>query len=158
MTKNAKPIKASDIAKTAKKSVYPEPFAAMMNGRIKRKLGDHFGLLNFGINLTELAPSAMSALKHQHLTQDEFIYILSGTPSLVYGDEEHRMAPGDCFGFKCGNGIAHHLVNNSDATVVYLEIGDRSPDDQVDYPDDDLSAKINDDGLWYFLHKDKTPY
>lgn len=96
----------------------------MMEGREKRKLGDHFGLTNFGINLTKLNPGAISALNHHHLKQDEFIYILSGTATLVFGNVEYLMQTGDCFGFKKEQNIGHHLVNNSEELVVYLEIGD----------------------------------
>ena len=54
-------------------SSYPPLFAARMGGREKRPLGNLFGLENFGVNLTRLAPGAISALRHAHLTQDEFI-------------------------------------------------------------------------------------
>jgi hypothetical protein len=37
---------------------YPEPFASRMAGRDKRSLGDLFGLTNFGVNITRLAPAA----------------------------------------------------------------------------------------------------
>ena len=37
---------------------YPEPFAARMAARDKRPLGDLFGLTNFGVNITRLAPTA----------------------------------------------------------------------------------------------------
>ena len=57
---------------------YPEPFASRMKGREKRQLGDVFGLANFGVNLTRLASGAVSALRHAHSKQDEFIYILKG--------------------------------------------------------------------------------
>jgi len=153
-----KPIAANNIEEQAVKSIYPAPFSTMMAGRIKRKLGDHFGLSNFGINLTELKPGAVSALKHHHLTQDEFIYLLKGTPTLVFGRESFLMTPGDCFGFKKGEKIGHQLVNNSNESVIYLEIGDRSPSDQVEYPDNDLCAQFNKDGSWSFTHKDGTPY
>jgi uncharacterized cupin superfamily protein len=153
-----KPIQATHISATNTQSLYPEPFASMMSGRIKRKLGDFFGLTNFGINLTELSPGAMSALKHHHLKQDEFIYVLSGNPTLVYGDDEFLMSPGECFGFKKGNGIGHHLVNHSDSPVVYLEIGDRTVEEMAEYPDNDLIAKSDKDGAWVFLHKDGRPY
>ncbi len=35
-------------------SNYPEPFASRMSGRVKRPLGDIFGLKNFEVNLTSL--------------------------------------------------------------------------------------------------------
>lgn len=155
---NIDPINAETIAENKSKSLYPEPFASMVKGRSKRKLGDHFGLANFGVNLTKLSPGSISALKHYHSKQDEFIYILSGTPTLIYGDNQYLMAPGDCIGFKSNNGIAHQLVNKSDSEVVYLEVGDRISGDGVQYPDDDLSFVSKNDGTWLVLHKDGTPY
>ena len=58
-----------------KPSNYPEPFASQMQGREKRPLGDLFGLTNFGVNLTTLAPAVVSSLRHAHTAQDELIYI-----------------------------------------------------------------------------------
>jgi uncharacterized cupin superfamily protein len=153
-----KPINAEAIAANLGKSTYPPPFTSMMEGRIKRKLGDHFGLENFGVNLTTLSPGAMSALKHRHKKQDEFVYILSGAPTLIHAEMEYTMRPGECFGFRCNNGMAHHLVNRSDEDVVYLEIGDRTKGDEVEYPDADLRAVSQEDGSWVFLHKDGAPY
>lgn len=153
-----KPIRAEDVLITSKKSLYPEPFASLMNGRSKRKLGDHFDLTNFGVNLTELSPGAMSALKHMHSKQDEFIFILSGTPTLVCGDEEYVLEPGECYGFKSDSGAAHHLINKSENFATYLEIGDRRPEDTVVYPENDLRANFQEDGAWVFLHKDGSIY
>jgi uncharacterized cupin superfamily protein len=153
-----KPIAAMAIPERKVKSIYPAPFAELMQGRSKRRLGDHFGLTNFGVNLTEIAPGGMSALKHCHQTQDEFIYILSGMATLVLGDDEFPMVPGDCIGLPAGSGLGHHLLNRSQETVVYLEVGDRSADDNVDYPDDDLQAVSQPGGGWQFLHKDGKPY
>src|SRR6266849_10177441 len=76
-------IKALDAAPRTKPSNYPEPFASRMAGREKRPLGDLFGLSNFGVNLTRLSPGAVSALRHAHSKQDEFIYVLAGHPILV---------------------------------------------------------------------------
>lgn len=82
---------------------------------------------NFGVNLTRLAPGAASSLRHAHRTQDEFVYILSGEPTLLTDAGETPLAPGMCAGFAAGTGDAHCLVNRSARDVVYLEIGDRSP-------------------------------
>lgn len=62
-----------------------------------------------------------------------------------------------CAGFKGGSGDAHHLVNETDQDVLYLEIGDRTDGDAVTYPDDDL-AVITVDGRRRMAHKDGTPY
>lgn len=138
-------------------SNYPEPFASRMAGRQKRPLGDLFGLTNFGANLTHLAPGAVSALRHAHSRQDEFIYILQGHPTLHTDAGRTPLAPGDCAGFAAGSGDGHCLVNETAQEVVYLEVGDRTAGDEATYPDDDLQAVLL-DGQWHFAHKDGTPY
>jgi uncharacterized cupin superfamily protein len=150
-------IVAAEASARAKPSNYPEPFASRVAGRVKRPLGDLFGLTNFGVNLTRLAPGALSALRHAHLKQDEFVYILEGAPTLVTDAGRKRLKPGMCAGFKAGTRDAHHLVNETAEDVVYLEIGDRTPGDAATYPDDDIAAAVI-DGRWRFTRKDGTPY
>lgn len=148
---------ATDVAPRTRPSNYPEPFASRMAGREKRQLGDAFGLVNFGVNLTRLAPGAVSALRHAHTKQDEFVYILEGTPTLRTDEGETLLQPGMCAGFRAGTGNGHQLVNRSDSPVVYLEVGDRSAGDEASYPDDDIRAELV-DKAWRFFHKDGTPY
>lgn len=150
-------IVAAEAAPRTKPTNYPEPFASRMAGREKRPLGDVFELANFGVNLTRLAPGAVSALRHAHSRQDEFIYILSGRPILRTDVGETQLTPGMCAGFKAGSGDAHHLVNRTGEDVVYLEVGDRSAGDAGTYPDDDIQAVLV-EGKWRFAHKDGTPY
>lgn len=151
-------IAALDAPPRAKPSLYPEPFSARVAGREKRPLGDLFGLSNFGVNLTRLAPGASSALRHAHSKQDEFVYVLEGHPLLITDQGETPLAPGMCAGFKAGSGNGHQLVNRNASDVVYLEVGDRSAGDTVDYPDDDLQAVLGPNGKWQFARKDGTPY
>lgn len=150
-------IAARDVPPRSKPSIYPEPFASQMKGREKRQLGDFFGLTNFGVNLTRIAPGAVSALRHAHTKQDEFIYILQGAPALHTNEGLTRLAPGMCAGFKAGSDNAHHLVNDTAEEVLYLEVGDRTPGDEGSYPNDDICAKLI-EGKWQFTHKDGTPY
>lgn len=149
-------IVATEAAPRTKPSNYPEPFFSRMAKREKRPLGDVFGLKNFGVNLTRLAPGGESALLHRHSKQDEFVYVLEGTPTLVTDRGEVVLSPGMCAGFPAA-GLAHQLVNRTDTVVVYLEIGDRTPGDEGTYPTDDIAAKLTPDG-WTFTHKDGTPY
>lgn len=140
------------------RSNYPETFVSRLGGREKRPLGDPFGLIIFGVNLARLPPGAMSALRHAHTRQDEFVYILEGTPTLVTDSGETLLKPGMCAGFKAGTGDAHHLVNRSDSDVVYLEVGDRTLGDEASYPEDDIVAVKTIDGTRKFTRKDGTPY
>lgn len=138
------------VARTG--SNYPGGLKDKVAGRIKRVLGDPLGLKNFGVNLTTLKPGSWSALRHHHARQDEFVYIVSGHPTLVTDAGRTKMAPGQCAGFPAGDGDGHCLINETDADVVYLEIGDRTPGDSVVYPDEDLAAKSA--SSWSFTRKD----
>lgn len=150
-------IVAAEAPLRAKRSVYPEPFATQMEGRCKHPLGDLFGLVNFGVNLTRLRPGAVSSLRHAHSKQDEFVYILEGCPTL-HTDEGHTpLRPGMCAGFKAGTGDGHRLINESNEDVLYLEVGDRTPGDDGSYPDDDIQAQLV-NGAWVFTHKNGAPY
>ncbi len=161
MSADARPrtvaIAAESVPPRTKPSNYPEPFLTRMSGRQKRQLGEFFGLKNFGVNLTTLAPQGESALLHRHSKQDEFIYVLHGEPTLITQTEEIQLCPGMCAGFPA-QGDAHQLVNRTDRDVVYLEIGDRTPGDEGSYPNDDIQAALGPDGKWMFTHKDGRPY
>lgn len=155
---NTEPLCITDIPAAPRKTIYPAPFAAQVQGRTKRRVGDYFGLGNFGVNMTEIAPGSVSALLHKHAKQDEFIYIIAGTPTLMLDDKEYLLKPGDCCGFKAGSGVAHQLANKSQSMVVYLEVGDRSLGDVVEYPNDDLAVTQDANGAWVIAHKDGSPY
>src|SRR5215471_21106600 len=140
-------ITAAEAPVRAKASVYPEPFASRMVGREKRPLGDLFGLTNFGVNLTRLAPGAVSALRHAHTKQDEFVYTLQGHPTPHTDEGRTRLLPGMCVAFKTGTGNDHRLINETEEEVVYLEVGDRTAGHEGSYPDDDLRALMV-EGKW----------
>ncbi len=146
------PVAALDVPARKGATNYPEPFARRVAGRCKRKLGEYFALQNFGVNLTTLEPGAVSALAHHHLRQDEFVYVLDGELTLLLGEEEHLMRPGDCIGLPAGSGIAHQLINRSRQDATYLEIGDHTADDQACYPKDDLEVRLV-DGSWVFTRR-----
>lgn len=156
---------ATDVPKAAwvaadapgrRTSHYPPAFAQRVAGRVKRPLGELFGIASFGINLTTLEPGAQSSVKHRHTVQDEFVYVISGELVLVNDDAEIALAAGMCAGFPHGGG-AHRLLNRSDAPATCLEVGDRRPGDSAEYPDDDLVA-VKIDQEWRFSRKDGTPY
>jgi uncharacterized cupin superfamily protein len=151
-------IEAVSAPARAPMLTFPEPLASLLKGRARHPLGNQFGLTNFGVNFTCLPPGSMSAPRHFHSHQDEFVYILEGTPVLVTDAGETPLRPGMCAGFKAGSGNAHHLQNRGDSTVVYLEIGDRSAGDVVTYPDDDVQIVQAPDGRLQVVRKDGSPF
>lgn len=136
---------------------YPEPYRSRVAGRHRRRLGDHAGLKNFGVNLTRLDPGAESSMRHWHAKQDEFIYVLEGEPTLVTDAGRQKLRPGMAAGFSAGKADGHQLVNETKQPVVYLEIGDRTPGDSASYSDVDLAARMV-EGKFVFTHKDGSPF
>jgi uncharacterized cupin superfamily protein len=58
--------------------------------------------------------------------------------------------------FPAGTGDGHHFLNLTDKDAVFLVIGDRTPGDEVVYPDIDLELKAVPDGVKGFCRKDGT--
>ena len=137
---------------------YPDPYRADNQQRWYRRLGDHAGLKNYGVNLARIVPGGQSSHRHAHSRQDEFIYVLEGEVVLETNAGTEVLRPGMCAGFPAGTGNAHRFVNRSTSDVVLLVIGDRTGGDEVSYPDIDMHARLGDDGKYRFLHKNGKPY
>ncbi len=137
---------------------YPDPFRENVVSRSKRALGDAFGLSRYGVNLVDLSPGTWSSQRHWHTHEDEFIYVISGHLTLVTDDGEQVLTPGMVAGFPAGASNGHHLINKSEESASYLEIGDRNSEDEVFYPDIDLLYKVNDEGEHVFTNRDGVAY
>ena len=138
-------------------SSYPAPFDADCAGRERRRLGDVFGLTQFGVNLLRLPPGQWSSQRHWHHGEDEFVYVLEGEAVLITDAGEQVLGPGMAAGFKARVQDGHHLVNRSEQDVLVLEVGTRTDLEPADYPDIDLLMRIV-EGEERFVHKDGTPY
>jgi uncharacterized cupin superfamily protein len=146
-----------DIASVAKVkgTGYPSPFNAPCAERIRQRLGNAGGLKDFGVNLMHLPPGNWSSQRHWHTHEDEFVYILEGEVVLIEDAGETVLRAGDCAAFAKNTGNGHHMINRSDATAVFLEIGSRSREDLTTCSDIDMMSAAADGR---FVHKDGTRY
>ena len=113
--------------------IKPEKFA----GKHEAQLSKLVDVTQFGVNRVSLDPGSMSSLRHWHEGEDEFVYVLSGELTLIDDNGEHALSEGSFVGFPAGRANAHHLINKSSATAVFLAIGTRKIGDEVvHYPDD----------------------
>jgi uncharacterized cupin superfamily protein len=135
-------------------SRYPEPFNALCQDKIRRRLAKAAGLKHIGINLLELQPGAWSSQRHWHSQAEEFVYVIEGEVVLVAEGSEELLQAGECAAFRPGDANGHHLQNRSGELARVLEIGNGSmPDDETYYPDIDMRASASG-----YFHKDGTPY
>ena len=160
MTEDAKPgHPAFDPAVVSETNFtsYPEPHRAVNSMRYYRRLGDHAGLKNFGVNLTRIIPQGQSSYRHAHSRQDEFIYVLEGEVVLETNEGAQTLTAGMCAGFPAGTGDAHRFINRSALDAMLLVIGDRSSGDEITYPDVDMHAVLGPDGRYKFSTKSGEP-
>ena len=148
-----------DIARLAvdSRTNYPPPFDRVVAGRERKRIGNAAGLDQFGVNLTTLKAGASSSLRHWHEKEDELIYMLEGEVVLVEDAGGTVLRAGDAAGFKANRSDGHHLVNRTTHDAVYLELGTRSRQERVEYPDADLIVVRDEKGM-RFTRKNGDPY
>lgn len=142
---NAVPVKTG--------SIYPEPYASMMQGRSSLRLGDAGGLTQFGVNLVTLQPGALSSLRHWHLNEDEFVMVTAGECTLVTNAGETPMRAGECVAFPAGSPDGHHFQNRSAAPAVFLVVGTKALREVATYSDVDLRVEME-GGKARFTYRD----
>ena len=137
--------------------VYPEPFYSETEGYAGQRVGNAAGVTQFGVNRAVLPPGGRTALRHWHEEEDEFVIVLSGEVVLHEEEGETVLRAGDCAGFKAGAPNGHAIENRSGEPAVLFEIGSRSADETVHYPDVDLRLERR-DNVRRWVRKDGTPY
>jgi uncharacterized cupin superfamily protein len=134
-------------------SGYPGPYN-LGRGHIRwQAFSDAAGLTQFGANFEMLAPGARSSQTHWHETEDEFLYLIDGTLTVIEGETETQIHPGDACCWKAGNPVGHSLRNDSDQPATYIIVGTRNPADICHYPGIDLRAEPGG-----YVHLDGTPW
>jgi uncharacterized cupin superfamily protein len=137
---------------------YPEPFDRAVAGRWWRRLAPLAGLSRMGASHVVLDPGAWSSQRHWHDEEDELVVMLSGSAVLVegpVGEEPTRtlLGPGDVCGWAAGDGIAHHLVNESDAPCSFVAVSAGNKGGAGGYADIDMMFRAEG-----YFRKDGTPY
>jgi uncharacterized cupin superfamily protein len=95
----------------------------------------HFGFARIGLHHIRLAPGRRSSFPHAESAEDEFVYVIEGTPDFWRDGHLHRLAPGDAVGLPAGTGVSHTFLNNTESDVRLLVAGDRNiPDARILYP------------------------
>ncbi|HLY80736.1 MAG TPA: cupin domain-containing protein [Caulobacteraceae bacterium] len=108
--------------------------------------GEHFGLTRLGIHHERLPPGRRTSFPHAESAEQEFVYVLEGAPDVWLDGRLYRLGPGDAVGFPAGTGIAHSFLNNSDAEVRLLVVGERPKrENRIVYPRNPERRPLRDD-------------
>jgi uncharacterized cupin superfamily protein len=107
------------------------------------------GLTRVGASHDLLRPGRRSSWPHAEFDEEEFVFVVEGTPDAWIDGHLHRLAPGDGVGFPDRTGISHCFINNTQAPARLIVVGEASRSRSKGfYP---LHPKRNreiGDGLW----------
>lgn len=93
------------------------------------------GLTRIGIHHERLPPGRRTSYPHAESAEEEFVFVLEGTPDVWIDGHLHRLEPGDSVAFPAGTGICHSFLNNSAREVRLLVIGEPAkPENRIRYP------------------------
>jgi uncharacterized cupin superfamily protein len=93
------------------------------------------GLMRLGIHHERLLPGRRVSWPHAEADEEEFVYVIEGSPDLWLDGEITRLKPGDGVSFPAGTGIAHTFINNTEMDVRLLVVGEASRQrSRVHYP------------------------
>ncbi|TNC72992.1 cupin domain-containing protein [Rubellimicrobium roseum] len=98
-------------------------------------LGRRLGLTRIGIHHERLPPGRRTSFPHAESDEEEFVFVLEGTPDVWLDGVLHRLRPGDAVGLPAGTGVAHTFLNDTEEEVRLLVVGEASkPANRVIYP------------------------
>ena len=102
----------------------------------RKWLTSRTGARKLGCSIYRVPPGKTAFPFHKHFTNEEAIYILSGTGNMRLDDESVPVGPGD-FISMTPNGPSHQLINDGDADLEYLCMSTMIDPDITLFPDSD---------------------
>jgi len=104
--------------------------------RIKEAfIGDRVGSELLGASMSEVEPGNKLWPYHTHHANEEWLIVVSGTPTLRSPDGERVLREGDVACFRRGPEGAHQVSNRSDAPVRVLMLSTLLAPEIVEYLD-----------------------
>jgi uncharacterized cupin superfamily protein len=114
--------------------------------RNSTRLGAALGAARTGLSVYELPPGQAIGPYHFEDPDEEWLLVVSGTPTLRHPGGEEQLEPWDAVFFPAGPAGAHHVRNNSDSTARVAMFSSASPAGAVVYPDSEMVWMWTEDG------------
>jgi uncharacterized cupin superfamily protein len=118
-----------------------EPRPQLPDGfrRKSTRVGAALGAVRTGLSVYELPPGQAVSPYHYEEPGEEWLLVVSGTPTLRHPDGEEQLGAWDSVFFPAGPAGAHLVVNNSESAArVAMFSSSGEPVGAVVYPDSDL--------------------
>jgi uncharacterized cupin superfamily protein len=101
------------------------------------RLGKRLGATKIGMSLYELPPGQAICPYHFEWTDEEWLIVLAGRPTIRTPEGEQMLEPGDTVCFPAGPDGAHHTRNDTDETVRVALLSTKNEFGIAEYPDSD---------------------
>ncbi len=99
-------------------------------------ISNQIGAKKLSYNLTEVAPGRRAFPFHNHHTNEEFFFVITGNGVLRFGDQDLPVRSGDMIACPPGGPeVAHQLINTGDLELRYLALSTTIDTDVFQYPD-----------------------
>jgi uncharacterized cupin superfamily protein/RimJ/RimL family protein N-acetyltransferase len=98
-------------------------------------VGKKLGLQKIGIHIETILPGRRTSWPHAESTEEEFAFVLEGSPDAWVDGNLYPLKPGDFVAFPSGTGVTHTFLNNSKNVARMLVGGERpKKDNKIYYP------------------------
>ncbi|MGA3250142.1 MAG: cupin domain-containing protein [Paraburkholderia sp.] len=98
-------------------------------------LARKLGLQRIGIHHNRLPPGRRTSYPHAESAEEEFVFVIEGTPDVWIDGHLHPLKPGDSVAFPAGTGICHTFINNTEHDVRLLVVGETDKqENRIRYP------------------------
>jgi uncharacterized cupin superfamily protein len=103
----------------------------------ERRLRGALGAEKLGASLYELGPGERICPYHYEYAEEEWLLVVSGSPTLRTPSGERTLRAWDAVAFRRGPDGAHEVRNDTEETLVVLMLSTIEPVGVVVYPDSD---------------------
>jgi len=116
------------------------------------RVGKHIGAKQLGMSIYDLPPGQAICPYHFEWTDEEWLIVVAGRPTLRTPEGERTLEPGDTVCFPAGPDGAHHTRNDTSETVRVALLSTKSQIGVAEYPDSD-KVGVWADGTHYMLRR-----
>jgi uncharacterized cupin superfamily protein len=116
------------------------------------RLGPKLGASRIGMSVYDLPPGEAICPYHFEWTDEEWLLVVAGRPTLRTPEGERVLEPGDVVCFPAGPDGAHHVGNTGDEPARVAILSTKNEVGVAEYPDSD-KVGVWADGTHYMLRR-----
>jgi uncharacterized cupin superfamily protein len=123
-----------------------------------RRVGPVVGADRIGLTVYELPAGQGICPYHFEWTDEEWLIVLTGRPTLRTPEGERTLEPGDTVCFPAGPAGAHHVGNRGEETARVAMLSTKSRVGVAEYPDSDKVGVWADDAHYMLRRSQHLDY